>query len=109
MPTSFQARRVSFASMLDGPACHIELDSVVPDVLATGDIADLVAVLAPRPVRLEAFVTGRNILADAARLKKEFAPARAGYTKARGQLSIRPKESADLAAFLAKALKASAD
>ena len=53
---------------------------------------------APRPVRIEAPVTGRNILASPERLKKEF-PRAAG-------LSVTATESKNVAAFLAKALAA---
>ncbi len=100
---------VSFASLLDGPAGHVALDSIVPDVLAAGDVAELAGALAGRPVRLEAFVTGRNISAKAGRLKKDLAPARAAYAAAPGALSISPAESSDVAAFLAEALKPPAE
>jgi hypothetical protein len=45
-------------------------DAVVPGVLGESDVSDLLAALAPRPVRLEQFVNGLNrrvASADAAR------------------------------------------
>jgi len=95
---------VGYASLLDGAACHVNLDVIVPGVLAGGDVADVAAALAPRPLRLEACVTGRNILADAERLRKDLAPVTASYARAPGKLSVTAAESTDLPAFVARSL-----
>jgi hypothetical protein len=50
----------SFFSLLEGPFLYTPHDAVVPGVLAESDVSDLIAALAPRPVRLEQFVNGLN-------------------------------------------------
>jgi len=47
-----------------------------------GDIADITAALAPRPVLLNAMVNGRNELVGDTDLQREFSPAAAEYRRA---------------------------
>jgi hypothetical protein len=49
-----------FRSVLEGPLALIPHDAVLPGVLTTGDLSDVAAALAPRPVRLEGLVDGSN-------------------------------------------------
>jgi dienelactone hydrolase len=70
---------VSFRSVLADRFCYIPHDVVVPGVLATGDLVDVAAGLAPRPLRLEKLVDGRNRSVERAELEKEYAPAVAAY------------------------------
>jgi len=51
---------VSFLSVLEDRYCYVPLDVIVPGILQAGDIPDLTAALAPRPVRLVGLVDGRN-------------------------------------------------
>jgi hypothetical protein len=51
---------VSFLSVLEDRFCYVPLDVIVPGILEAGDIPDMLAALAPRPVRLQALVDGRN-------------------------------------------------
>ena len=50
----------SYASLLGSPFCYFPHDAVVPGALATGDLVDVAAAVAPRPLRLEASVDGLN-------------------------------------------------
>jgi len=93
-----------YAALLDGPACHVVLDAIVPDVLEAGDLTDVVAMLVPRPVRLEGSVDGRNRLAGQDRLEKDYAPARATYHACPAALTLTPGEADDVAAWLNSAL-----
>jgi hypothetical protein len=97
---------VGFASLLDGPACHVSLDVVAPQVLEAGDLADVTAALAPRPVRIEAAVDGRNRRATAERLQAVYAPARAAYADLPPRLALSVSVSTDTAAWLADVLRA---
>jgi hypothetical protein len=63
-------------------------DACVPGALTTGDLCDLAASLAPRPLRLEAMVDHLNRPASAIQLKKEYAPAVAGYASTPRALSF---------------------
>jgi dienelactone hydrolase len=53
----------SFLSVLEDRFCHVPQDVVVPGILEVADVAGIVAALNPRPVLLEKFVDGRNIIA----------------------------------------------
>lgn len=46
--------------LLRSPFCYVPHDAVVPGALTIGDIGDVVAALAPRPVRLTGLVDGFN-------------------------------------------------
>jgi dienelactone hydrolase len=94
-----------FAALFDGPACHVVLDAIVPDVFATGDLAETVAALAPRPVRIEAAVDGRNRLAGEDRLNRDLAAARAAYQSKPDSLLLAPDAKGDIANWFAGALK----
>ena len=96
---------LSYAALMDGPACQVVLDAIVPQVLETGDISALVAALAPLPVRLEALVDGRNRLAGQPRLDREFAQALEAYRARPNGLTLSPAASEDVAAWLGKALQ----
>src|SRR5262249_35167130 len=54
-------------------------DACVPGALTAGGLCDLAAGLAPRPLRLEAMVDHLNRPVSAVQLKKDYAPAVAGY------------------------------
>ncbi len=93
-----------FAALLDGPAAHVVLDAVVPDSTTAGDLADVVAALAPRHLRLESMVDGRNRLASQERLDHDYAAAHDAYRDAPGALLLTPSEGTDTATWLAQVL-----
>jgi dienelactone hydrolase len=80
---------VGYTSLLESPFCHVPYDVVVPGVLTTGDLADVAASLAPTPVRLEAMVTGRNLLAPANGAERAYEIARRAYRKAKAEEKLR--------------------
>jgi hypothetical protein len=64
----------SYLSVLEDAFTYVPLDAIVPGILRTGDIPDIVGSIAPRQVLLEGQVDGRNIAVDAAsRRPKGFA------------------------------------
>jgi cephalosporin-C deacetylase-like acetyl esterase len=74
---------VSYRSLLDSPFLHAPHDAVVPGALTVGDVADVIAVLAPLPVRVEGPVDGLNRRVSADVLTRALAPARKAYTDAK--------------------------
>ena len=80
--------------MLKSPFCHVPHDAVVPGALTLGDLGTVAAVVAPRPLRLEALVDGRNRPASRDEVAAAFVPARAAYAtaKADGRLRIEAGE-----------------
>ena len=49
-----------YQSLLRDRFCYVPHDAIVPGALTAGDLCDIAAVLAPRPLRLESLVDGRN-------------------------------------------------
>jgi dienelactone hydrolase len=70
---------VQYQSILESPFMHVPFDTVVPGILHTGDLPDVVTALAPRPVRLDGVVNARNQLVPAREIERIYAPARAAY------------------------------
>jgi dienelactone hydrolase len=80
---------IGWKSLLESPFCHVPYDAIVPGALTTGDLADVVAALAPMPVRLEAMVDGRNRLVGQKECERVYAPARAAYGRAKATEKLR--------------------
>ncbi|MBI4626517.1 MAG: acetylxylan esterase [Verrucomicrobia bacterium] len=95
-----------YLGMLESPFTYVPIEDVILGVLKAGDIADVAAALAPRPLLLEGAVNGRNIRLDAAGLNRIFLPAREAYRDAAApdRLTLRP-EPGDAAAWLIEGLK----
>src|SRR5260370_1341347 len=51
---------VSYGSLLQSPYCYFPHDCIVPGALTAGDLGDVAATLAPRPLRLASLVDGLN-------------------------------------------------
>ena len=73
---------ISFASVLQSPFCYLPHDVIIPGILTVGDLCDLTAALAPRPVRLESLVDGLNRRAPLEAVGNEYEPARKAYARA---------------------------
>jgi hypothetical protein len=71
-----------YASLLESRFCYVPHDAIVPGVLRVGDLCDVAASLAPRFLRMEALVDGRNRLVSADRTREIFRPTRAAYRMA---------------------------
>jgi hypothetical protein len=70
---------VGYQSVLQSPFVYIPHDVVVPGALMAGDLCDVAAALAPRPLRLEGLVDGLNRRVPAAAVRKVYEPARDAY------------------------------
>jgi hypothetical protein len=68
-----------YHSLLQGPFCYVPRDAAVPGALTAGDLCDVVAALAPRPLRLEALVDGLNREVPASMLFQTQGPVLATY------------------------------
>jgi dienelactone hydrolase len=83
---------VSYQSVLESPFVQLPHDCIVPGVFQTGDLPELVAALAPRPVKLEGLVDGVNRTVTEDRLKVTYARANDRYNveDAAEKLAIHP-------------------
>jgi dienelactone hydrolase len=55
-----QGGLIGFFSVLEDRFVYVPGDTIVPGILECGDIAELIAALAPRPILLQGLVDGRN-------------------------------------------------
>jgi hypothetical protein len=93
-----------YQSVLRNRFCYLPHDVVVPGALTAGDLCDVAAALAPRSLRLEALVDGRNCPMSASEVERLFEPTRQAYHAAADKLSLLPALQADLAMWFANAL-----
>lgn len=71
-----------FRSVLAGQFVYIPHDAVVPGAAAAGDLVELAAAVAPRPLRLEGLVDGLNRRCRAEVLRRLYGPAIDAYRRA---------------------------
>jgi cephalosporin-C deacetylase-like acetyl esterase len=82
----------AYLSILESPFAYVPYDIVVPDVFDAGDLADLAASLAPRPLLLEGLVDGRNRLVPEGALRSQLTTVYDSYLASQGDLLIRGQE-----------------
>jgi cephalosporin-C deacetylase-like acetyl esterase len=95
-----------YQSVLRDRFCYIPYDAVVPDALTAGDLCDVAAALALRPLRLEALVDGRNRRIPDQELQCLFKPTLEAYGTAEEKLSLVSGLRSDLSEWLAESLNA---
>jgi hypothetical protein len=84
---------VSYRSVLDSPFVHVPHDALPVNVFRAGDLPDVWAQLAPKPLRLEGLVDGTNRHVTGDRLDRALQPVRAAYAK--GGLVVKEDYSSD--------------
>jgi hypothetical protein len=70
---------VSFRSLLESQFLYVPHDSVVPGALTVGDVADIAAALAPRPLLVECPVDGLNRRVTSEAAAEAFAATSQAY------------------------------
>jgi cephalosporin-C deacetylase-like acetyl esterase len=86
---------VGYQSVLESPFCYVPHDVIVPGALTAGDLCDVAGTLAPRPLRLEALVDGRNQRIPAEKLRTSLEPTRKAYAATSNRLQLEVERSAD--------------
>jgi cephalosporin-C deacetylase-like acetyl esterase len=98
-----------YQSVLQSQFVYVPHDVIVPGALTAGDLADVAAALAPRPLRLEALADGLNRRVPVKTLAQTYEPAQAAYVSAKveGKLQFadEPSSAAALARWLVDNLK----
>jgi hypothetical protein len=94
-----------YLTVLESAFAYMPGEDVILGVLKAGDIADIAAALAPRPLAMEGLVNGRNIRVEETALERTFEPARTAYRAAGAaqRLTLRA-ESQDISVWLAAQL-----
>jgi Acetyl xylan esterase (AXE1) len=86
---------VSFSSMLESNFGYVPQDVVVPGILEAGDIADVEAALAPRPLLLAAMVDGLDLLVPQREFERQLQLVTQAYRNTpSGVLSIQSSVNA---------------
>ena len=95
-----------YLTVLENAFAYIPSEDVIFGVLKAGDVADIAAALAPRPLVLEGLVNGRNIRVPETVLQSALDPARSAYreTGAAEALTMR-SEPRDISGWLANRLR----
>lgn len=70
---------VSIRSVLDSQFVHLPHDFVIPRALMAGDLSDIAAAVAPRPIRIEKMVDGTNRPASGPAIDQEWSRVRQAY------------------------------
>ncbi len=98
---------VGYASLLESPFFYVPHDAIVPGAVAAGDLVEIIAELAPRPLRLEGLVNGRNqrMAADAVTKALEAAVQAYGAAGKRDWLSVLPEPKDDRGRWLLEMLR----
>jgi dienelactone hydrolase len=94
-----------YLSALQGPFCFLPHDVIVPSALTAGDLCDVAAALAPRPLRLEGLVDAMNRRVTGDSLEKTYEPTRKAYPPQRFDLEAKPAPSKPAAPWLLERLK----
>jgi cephalosporin-C deacetylase-like acetyl esterase len=97
----------SFRSLLESQFLYVPHDSVVPGALTVGDVADIAAALAPRPLRVECPVNGLNRGVPSDTSAAAFAPTSEAYRLANAsrQFSLGVTGQNDSALWLLDQIK----
>ncbi len=83
-----------YQTLLQSPFVYVPADSVIPGALTAGDLCDVTAALAPRPVRLTGLVDGLNRTPKADAVRTMYAPARTAYGVAGAAKHLRIETTA---------------
>ena len=95
-----------YLTVLESAFAYIPFEDVILGVLQAGDIVDIAAALAPRPLLMESLVNGRNIRVDGSALDQAMELARVAYRESGSadRFHVRA-ESQDISGWLAAQLK----
>jgi hypothetical protein len=85
---------ISFTSVLDDAFAYVPADIAVPGFLEAGDLADVEAVLAPRPLLLQNLIDGKNRMVAEAEARDELRPVSEAYRSAQGNFELRADQQA---------------
>lgn len=90
----------SFSSILEEAFLYVPADITVPGFLETGDIADVAAILSPRPMLLADMIDGKNRVMAASDLRARMDPAVRAYRQTPSNLNLVSGENVSVATWL---------
>jgi hypothetical protein len=93
-----------YLSVLGDLYCYVPHDVIVPGALTAGDLCDVAAALAPRPLRIEGLVDGRNCRISDADVQRRFEPTLQTYRATAGALMLRADPAGEIASWLLRSV-----
>jgi hypothetical protein len=95
-----------YLTVLESPFAYVPVEDVILGVLKAGDVPDIAAAIAPRPLLLDSLVDGRNILVEEGLLERTLGTTREAYDRAgaKDRLTLR-SEPREIGSWLATQLK----
>ena len=78
-PSACAGASTGFESLLEGQFLYVPHDALIPGALTAGDLSDVAASLAPRPLRMEGLVDGLDRAVGAVEMARVMEPARSAY------------------------------
>ena len=95
----------SYQDVLAGPYVYVPHDAIVPGVLLSGDIADLAASLAPRPLKLEGTVDALNRRLSPDALRTTYEPVTRTYAAENADSASYSTDRSNPAGWILKSLE----
>jgi hypothetical protein len=83
-----------YLTVLEHPFTYVPMEDIILGILKVGDIADIAAALAPRPLLLDGMVNGRNIPIEGPAMERILDPLRSAYRRqnSENRLAIQPEQ-----------------
>jgi hypothetical protein len=91
---------VDYGSILDDAFVYVPADITIPGLLEAGDLPDIEAALAPRPIVLEDLIDGKNRLVPIADLHRQLEPLYDAYRARPENLTVRSGQESGVAVWL---------
>ena len=79
----------AYSSALDDAFTYVPGDVIVPGILKAGDLPDVMAAIAPRPLLLQRLVDGKNRILPASSLRSSLAPVVEAYRDSPDRLEFQ--------------------
>jgi hypothetical protein len=99
-----------YEALLHSPFCYVPHHALVPGALTAGDLSDVAAALAPRPLRLEGLVDGLNQEVPTEVATRTYEPARNAYRSRKAEAVLQvggsQREAGSAARWLLRQLAA---
>ncbi|MBI4662412.1 MAG: hypothetical protein HY735_26630 [Verrucomicrobia bacterium] len=95
----------AFQAVLRDRFCYVPHDAIVPGALTAGDLCDVAAAFAPRPLRMARLIDGRNVPMAAEDVRQLLSPTLNAYRRIQTDFQLLPNTDSDLASWFLQALR----
>jgi cephalosporin-C deacetylase-like acetyl esterase len=82
---------VGYEAILEDAFSYVPGDVIVPGILQVGDLPDVMAAIAPRPLLLQRLIDGKNRIVPAISLRDSLTLVTDAYRPSPGRLEVQPE------------------